>query len=240
MGFFDKLMKAAKTVSDIMDNANGNNQNRTQTTSAATTPAPAAQSPKPASRPATPKTADKKTKQHYFDFANAQPLAEKTFTGTYFDGDENGNDYQIDYSFTATEDFQEVDSGAAEIDMMLCFHGDGEDILELSYCPPSIIICDAPEKQVINPVKKCLDGESADNVMMFMKVSDIPIASCKAKVKAFGQIYYLYVVKRGLDDHMQYIGACYGVDAVGTALEQRMVDAVDTVVRTYNETLKKC
>lgn len=236
MGFFDVLKSVAKAVESV---SNAVNNNQSNDKPAASQPQKPAQTSKPASRPSIPKVSDKKTKQHYFDFANAQQLPEKVFTGTYFNGDENGNDYQIDYSFKATEDFEESDSGALEIHTLLCYHGNGDDVIEFSYCPPSIMICHAPENQVMNPVEKCLAGESPDNVMMFLKLNDNPIAVCKAKLKAFGQIYYLYAVKRGFDKHLQYIGACYGVDAVGTRLEQILIDAVDNIIVTYKETKSK-
>lgn len=227
MGFFDVLKNVAKAVESVSNAVNKNEQGNSKPASTQH-----AQQSRPAPRPAS----EKKTKQTYFDFANAQPMAEKMFEGSFYDSDASGNEYNVAYSFMATEDFEEADSGALEIDMVLGFHGNCDDMLDMSYCPPHIIFCNAPEAQVMNPVKKCLAGESSDNVMMFMRVTDVPMAVCKAKVKAFGQIYYLYSVKRGFSENEQYIAACYGTDAVGTALEQRLIDAVDNIVRTYKET----
>ncbi len=238
MGFFDKLLKAAKSVSDFVDN-NNNTAGSSQPSPTAPAPAPKPAAPKPQPRAAAPAAVKiKKTNPSILQTGSvaAQPL--QVVNGSLYDTDENGKDVTVEYSFSVSQDFNVGRSHALEIDSVL-YYMNTDSSFDYNSADPYISVANCTDRSISSALEACRNGSSPSNVLMYVENANVSqYVTYKMKLKAYGQVIYLYGAKRGKTYDDSYFGVFYGEDALGTELENKLVSAVDTLASTYTENCK--
>ncbi len=167
--------------------------------------------------------------------------------GSYFAEDETGASINVGISFMHSGDFISVgDCGAGELDDVLLYapqyddseklYSDGDSVSRLLDNAPRIEIVSAPEDDIYEATEayKATKTPFAE-AMMFLPV-DKGLFLYKAKYRnKHGEIVYFYAFDRKNTWDNCYIGAKYSPDIMGTALENKLIAAVDEIVSTYKE-----
>lgn len=222
MGIFDKIKKAADAVADILDDGKLNNSNK----NGSKTTAPAASAP--AAKPAQPAAPAKTTPQILLDTGERLPAPMRRVCSTFYGG-ENSDEYEM--RFLITSDFVEFDSHC-ELSPSFQFEpGNEEGYTSYKEGYPQLVF--GPNDKVYHAIDAFLaDGtQSGEN----FEKSDIPYFLFKARFEDRGQMIYAYGFSpKSANDHLM-LGVIYNPDAVGTALEKKLVSILDTVALTYRE-----
>ena len=154
----------------------------------------------------------------------------------FYDG--GNGDIEIEYSFMLSEDFVLGDCGAAEVDYYAEYHPtdercDGEEI-------PCFCVMNAAEAPIHEMIERYKHGGTPKDVYLFERVSDFgEKIYFRVSARFYQSVYYFYAIDRGLTWKNCYIGVTYGENVRGTALEKKLMCAVDEAVRTYRETILK-
>lgn len=153
----------------------------------------------------------------------------------FYDGGDG--DIGIEYTFQLSGDFIFGDCGAAEVDYYAEYHPTGENYGgEI----PCFCVVNAAEKPIHEMIERYKHGGTPKDVYLFERVSDIgKKVYFRVSAPFYQNVYYFYAIDRGLTWKNCYIGVTYGEYARGTALEKKLMNAVDEAVRTYSETIFK-
>lgn len=262
MGFFDKILKgAAKAIDDAVSKNGGESSGFTNLvnkdmdmkdsvingSSAATTQT--ASAPKSKNTVRNRKTTPAEILA-YGDRPSKPSVPYDPFeTGIYYAEDKNGNDIEVKISFTHSGDFISVgDFGAGELEDVLIFapqyddrevlYDDESIIMKLIDESPSIQLVYAPEDKIYNATEAYKSSKTPFADAMEFEPLDRGIFLYKAKImNRFGSVVYFYAMDRGNIWDNCYLGAVYNPDIMGTALERKVIAAVDEIVSTYKETI---
>ncbi len=225
MGLFDRFLKdTAKKIGESLENGAGGLLN--ELAGRAAEPADGAPAPEaevPAEVSALVATGELPAKP--------SELRKELF----YDGGDG--DIEIEYSFMLSGDFIFGDCGAAEVDYYAEYRPtdekyDGE--------IPCFCVVNAAEKPIHEMIERYKHGGTPKDVYLFERVSDFGEKVYFRVSAPFCQsVYYFYAIDRGLTWKNCYIGVTYGENARGTALEKKLMCAVDEAVRTYRETVHK-
>ena len=221
MGFLDKIRsfvesgeldkiteKVGKTVNTLIDEQRNTAQSAPR--AAAQSPSAAQVSPAKASRNVT------------FEFCD-------------------GEDAEIDVeaSFMLSGYFVESDSGAGEVDYCAVYAPEcTDDYAEYDGSKPVFAVMNAAEREIYDLIENYKKGIT-DSSCSITKVS-LPYSRIyfKAKLNHRGIITYFYALDRGRIWKNCYIGVNYPTSLAGTALESKIIAAVDEAAATYRETIK--
>ncbi len=235
MGFFDSLKKAAKAVSDFTEAVNNATNGNQQTTYSST---PKASAPAQPAAPAQKTMPAKSTKSCFFDYADEQSKPEKNYIGTMYDNDADDMEMELQYSFMISEDFNEISSGALEIDVAFLYRADEFDFSG-NYLNPHIALAGIGDRIIDDTIAKCEAGEAPDNVYSYLPITNMSKhIKYKAKLNIRNEVIYIYGMNRGTSGNNCYVAAYYATDAIGTQLEVKLMSAVDRIAQTYTEALK--
>ncbi len=151
-------------------------------------------------------------------------------------------DDEMEFSFMLSGDFVYFNSGAGEIDYAAAYAPDfnpetDDDPYEAGR--PCFLVVSGAENEVYNMIENFKQGKEPTEAMLFLRVTDLgEKVYFKAKMKLRGQILYYYALDRGTIWKNNYIGMTYAPEIMGTALEKKLMVAVDEAVRTYKEVKK--
>lgn len=154
----------------------------------------------------------------------------------FYDG--GNGDIEIEYSFMLSGDFVLGDCGAAEADYYAEYRPtdeqcDGGEI-------PCFCVMNAAEAPIHEMIERYKHGGTPKDAYLFERVSDFgEKVYFRTSARFYQSVYYFYAIDRGLTWKNCYIGVIYGENARGTALEKKLMYAVDEAVRTYRETILK-
>ncbi len=230
MGFFDKLLDAAKAIDNLAEkmqaeqrDSNNNTGSTAQTASKPKNPAP---------------TIVRKTDQKVLATGSqpAKPL--KTFSGKQFFTGTDDKDYVADYEITIPGDFIDFDCGAAEVEKYFVYLPGGEDDYDESdFNVPSVSIYTSLERKPWQLIEQCKQGKSPEDVLMYL-AKDGKNYAYKAKLRVFGQIFYILgdVAQDSRIVYEKHIVACYNEDVLGTPLESKLIAAAECAADSYRET----
>ena len=164
----------------------------------------------------------------------AKPSRNVTFT--FCDSDDNNADIDIESSFMLSGDFVESRSGAAEIDYCAVYAPESNaDYEEGDSSQPVFIIANVAESEIHSIICNYKKGIADSSIT---KVN-LPYDRIyfKAKLSHRGIITYFYALDRGHMWENSYIGVNYSPSLAGTALEAKLMAAVDEAAATYKETI---
>ncbi len=231
MGFFDKLLDAAKAIDNLAekmqaeqrDTNNNSNGSKAQTASKPEHPAP---------------NITRKTDQKVLTTGSqpAKPL--KTFSGKQFFTGTDDKDYVVDYEITIPGDFIDFDCGAGEIEVSFVYLPGGEDDYDESDLNvPSISMYTSLERKTQLLIEQCKQGKSPEDVLMYL-AKDGKNYAYKAKLRVFGKIFYILgdVKQDSRIVYEKHIVASYNGDVLGTPLESKLIAAAECVADSYRET----
>lgn len=154
----------------------------------------------------------------------------------FYDGGDG--DIGIEYSFMLSGDFIFGNCGAAEVDYYAEYCPTGERLDDEEI--PCFCVVNAAEKPIHEMIERYKHGGTPKDVYLFERLSDFgKKVYFRASAPFCQSVYYFYAIDRGLTWKNCYIGVTYGEYARGTALEKKLMNAVDEAVRTYSETIFK-
>lgn len=238
MGFFDKVLSAASKARDVMEDVQklGSQVERTVSTFAGNeTVQPETAEPASAtgSSPngATGMIEEETVLQAATD--NCRPV-----TNIIYDGDVNGQDYEITQSFLLRKEFHAFDSGAGEVDAS---YGYSPRLSEEDWC----------DWNIGDPYVAIVFFQAHyDIVKQYETNGTIPAGTTLAKVKhplavykttnvMQSDVHVCYHFHRGCDAQLYYqFEACYPVSQKGQEMERIVLEALQTMVDTYKEDKK--
>ena len=164
----------------------------------------------------------------------AKPSRNVTFT--FCDSNDNNADIDIESSFMLSGDFVESRSGAAEIDYCAVYAPESNsDYEEGDSSQPVFIMTNVAESEIHSIICNYKKG-IADSSITKVNLPNDRIYF-KAKLSHRGIITYFYALDRGHMWENSYIGVNYSPSLAGTALEAKLMAAVDEAAATYKETI---
>lgn len=158
---------------------------------------------------------------------------------TYFDGDENA-DYEIEAFVSIDNRFHEYDNGSTEIDASYIYSPDITDdngYVDFRLDTPYILV--GFEQAHYNVVRDFREGKGLEPGTVIQTVTGNRRILFKTTLTRFSEKSVAYHFLRGCagEELLYHIAACYPRKIEGTPLEQIVLDAVDLMASTYDETV---
>lgn len=233
MGFFDKVLSAASKAKDVMEDVQklGSQVERTVNTFSGNGSGnvPAEVSSEAASGVMETDAVIQAEKENC-----------RQVTNVFYDGDENGQDYEITQSFLLKKEFHVFDSGAGEIDAS---YGYSPQLSEEEWC----------DWNIGDPyVAIGFNQSHYDIVKQYETNGTIPAGTTLAKVRHplvlykttriyENDMYVCYHFHRGCDAELYYqFEGRYSLSQKGQEMERIILSALQTMADTYKEEKKPC
>lgn len=225
MGLLDRFLKdAAKKIGESLENGAGELLNEFS-----------GHSSKPAEETVAPAAEEPVTESALLATGALPEKPSELRKDLFYDGGEG--EIEIEFSFLLSGDFVFGDCGAAEVDYYAEYRPTDEKYDEEIPC---FCVVNAAEKPIHEMIERYKHGGTPKDVYLFERVSDFgEKVYFRANAPFYQNVYYFYAIDRGLTWKNCYIGVTYGENARGTALEKKLMRAVDEAVKTYRETVHK-